>query len=438
MERNPLSEQYQVTKTPFISLEASLSAPPRRWPVEECQHLYLDVRSQTSASWIFLYRFRSKNKQEIALGSAVGKGGVKVTLSDAKRKATAFNGMLARDEDPKQGRVRTAKTFEDLLKEEIEIRERGTAWGEGKAWTSWAKNYFPRLLPMRPQHVTRQHVLDALAEGWVEARPTALRALYVLDVVMNRAKLTGLYPNNLPNPADTSDITQLLGNGGKKQAKPQASLHHSKAPAWMVKVLSPLRGATWQTMGNRRKALLVAATVPHRSNEINVMKRADVDLETGVWNTPAEDNKKGRAQVNVLPWQVIEVLKSIPEVEGNPYFFTGSEKGGRPSATDPIAAGGMWEVLRKEMKVPAVEANIHGFRSTIVTWAGETQGVEREQLKDMLSHKSAHTKGKDGEVIDLYYRPAFIEKRGKILQAWADYLFPASFAKNNVTQLRAA
>jgi hypothetical protein len=406
-----------------------------RHRLDQLDYVYLDVRSATSASWVFWYRNGGKNKIELGLGSAFVRG-VATMSAKVENKAKRFVGMLLSDLDPQSEQVRTGLTVADMLIEEIEARESGTTWGERETWLGYKDNWFPRLASMRPANVQRSHILDVLRAGWKSKRVTAERVLYVLDAIFTRAALhDGVMPANKPNPADTAAVATLLGKGGKQEAKLQASLPFEQAPAWMLRVLTPTKGDGWRSMGNRRKALLVAGTIPHRSGEVYRMKRADVNLDTGMWITPAEDNKKGHEQVNRLPWQVVAVLRSIPEVEGNPYFFAGAKPG------QHIAPGAMLEVLRDEMKVTKDEANVHGFRSTIVTWAGSALGIETQVLKDMLSHKiEQRKKGKDGDSLPRYYRPEVVAHRGEVLQKWADFIFPADFANEggNIVQLRAA
>lgn len=417
------------TKKTYTDLETALAAKPRRWALGD--HLYLDVRSPTSASWFFWYRFGGP-KRELGIGSATGVGGVKVSEKQARAQAAIYNGILAQGDDPAILKVRGGKTFADLLEEEIVAREQDPRWGERAAWLARGKNYLGPVMKRRPGVLSRQHFVDALQAGWKSNRVTAERALYVAEAVMKRAQLLGHYPEHRPNPAEGASVAILLGKGGKKDAKQHASIPHAAAPAWMVKALAPKGNPDWRAMGVRRKALVVAATIPHRAGEIHAMKWDHIDFATGVWTTPAEDNKRGHEQVNKLPWQVVELIRSVARVEGNPFVFASPDKPGCS-----IAAGATLEALR-EMGVTKQEGDVHGFRSTMITYAGDVLGIDEDTMKDMLSHKSVNRKKTKGESLPLYYRPDFVAKRADTLQKWADYLFPASFAGDNVVTLQAA
>jgi integrase len=399
--------------------------------------VYLDVRSPTSASWLFWYRFGGK-KPELGLGSAFGRDGKATFTAEAKRKAAIHNGALAKGQNPKT-HERSAKSFGDLLEEQItlETKSRST-WGEAEVWRGYGRNYFPGLMKMRPRHITRHIVAEQLAKGWDENPTTAGRARYVIERVMTRAQSLELCSFDI-NPADSDLIVNIMGSRISTDQEEHASVPYVDMPALIARILAPKTGH-WSGMGNARKALLVACSIPHRSAEVYKMKRADVDLDKGVWKTPVEDNKKRNVQVNKLPWQVVALLRTIPEVPGNPYFFAGGTVD-KPSMTH-IASGRMREILQDELKVTVdvdgeiKPATVHGFRSSMITYSGEVRGVDRNTLKDMLSHRPQKGKKKK-EALDHYLRPENIEARAGHLQAWCDAIYPTNYLGDNVTRLAA-
>jgi integrase len=412
-------------------------AEPKRHKLNGVDYVYLDVRSERSASWVFWYRFGGL-KPELGLGSAFDRSGNVVWAGEAKRKAAIFNGMLANGQNPKT-HERSAKTFGQLLEEQItlELKSRST-WGEGETWRGWAKKHFPGLLKMRPAHITRHVVSEALAKVWDESPTTAGRCRYVIERVLTRAHSLELCAFEV-NPADSDLIVNIMGSRLSNDQEEHASVPYADMPALIARILAPKVG-NWRGMGNARKALLVACSIPHRSAEVYKMKRADVDLDKGIWNTPVEDNKRRNVQVNKLPWQVVALLRTIPEVPGNPYFFAGGTVD-KPTTTH-IAPGRMREILQDEMKV-TVEvdgeiklATVHGFRSSMITYSGEVKGLDRTTLKDMLSHRAQKGKKKK-EALDHYLRPENIDKRAAALQDWCDAIYPADYLGENVRRLAA-
>lgn len=385
----------------------------------EAPHLYLDVRG-AAQSYVFRYRFPGTPHQKaLAIGSAH-----KLSLERAKRQANIWNEMLLSipPRDPACERIRDTVTFAELLEQEMDAKPEG--WGERQVWEGYGRNYFPRLMPMRPCHITRQHVIDCLRDAW--GTVTAERALYVVSEVMKRAKAHQLAFGE--NPAEKDAIVRLLGAARTSEPELQASIPYADMPAFLARALSPKTGH-WMGMGIRRKALLVQASVPYRSDEVRTMRRQDVNLETGEWTTSGENNKIGAAQINILPAQVLAVLRSIENV--GDYFFASPK-----APTKPIAPGATLEVMRDEMKVGKDEGSIHGFRSSIVTFAIEHLGVDKQIAKDMLGHAPKKGAAKKDN-FSRYARPEWVKKRADVLQAWADHIYPADFLGTNVVQLRA-
>lgn len=413
------------------------AATPGRHRLVGIDGVYLDVRKPgVSASWLFYYYWQGL-QPELGLGSALDRDGNVVFAGEAKRKGLKFAAMLADGENP-QTEKRSSMTFGQCLEAVIarEQKSRPT-WGEAGTWRRYGKNWFPGLMNLKPSQVDRHRVAEQLGKRRDDAGTTSDRARHVIFQVMDYARDIEICGFEI-NPAEKRLIDNILGSRVSTEQEEHASVPYTEAQAFAAKCLAP-KSSHWRLMGNARKALMVAASIPHRSAEVYKMKRADVNLVTGVWVTPAEDNKKEHAQINVMPWQVVEILRSIPEVPGNPYFFAGGTAK-EPSATKHIEAGRMRDILQEEMGITGLSngkrepATVHGFRSTIVTYAGEKRGVARQTMKDMLSHRP-EKKSKKKEALDHYYRPENVVARRDELQAFADFMFPADFVEANVVRL---
>ncbi len=60
---------------------------------------------------------------------------------------------------------------------------------------------------------------------------------------------------------------------------------------------------------------------------------------------------------------------------------------------------------------------VHGFRSTFRDWAAETTNYPRDVCESALSHAT-------GNSVELSYkRTDYLDKRYKLMQDWADYIF---------------
>jgi integrase len=67
---------------------------------------------------------------------------------------------------------------------------------------------------------------------------------------------------------------------------------------------------------------------------------------------------------------------------------------------------------------------VHGFRSTFRDWAGECTNIPRELAEMALAHRTFQ--GDDGRVVggkteEAYRRGDMLEKRRKLMEAWAAF-----------------
>jgi integrase len=101
----------------------------------------------------------------------------------------------------------------------------------------------------------------------------------------------------------------------------------------------------------------------------------------------------------------VAVLRKLPRKEGNPYVFPGVRQ------KLPLSNMAMLELLRDMRK----GLTVHGFRSTFRDWCAEQTNFPREIAERAL----AHTLGDETE--RAYQRGDLLEKRRKLMQAWARF-----------------
>lgn len=79
------------------------------------------------------------------------------------------------------------------------------------------------------------------------------------------------------------------------------------------------------------------------------------------------------------------------------------------------------EMLLRRMKVE--NATVHGFRSSFRDWCGDETLFPRELAEAALAYKV-------GDAVERAYRRSkAIEKRRKLMEAWASYCEPRRSAK---------
>jgi integrase len=106
-------------------------------------------------------------------------------------------------------------------------------------------------------------------------------------------------------------------------------------------------------------------------------------------------------------------------MKGGEFVFPGQAR------NKPLSNMAMEMVLRR-MKVE--DATVHGFRSSFRDWAGNVSNFPREITETAL----AHVIGDKAE--QAYRRSDALEKRRKLMDAWAAYCEPKTSA--NVVQMR--
>lgn len=119
-----------------------------------------------------------------------------------------------------------------------------------------------------------------------------------------------------------------------------------------------------------------------------------------------------------LSARAVEILRPLHEARTGDLVFPG-QKAGRPLSNMAM------EMLLRRMKV---DVTVHGFRSAFRDWAGEETSFPREVAEQAL----AHTVGDATE--RAYRRGDALEKRRKLMEAWASYLAPTA---KGIVKLRA-
>ena len=125
--------------------------------------------------------------------------------------------------------------------------------------------------------------------------------------------------------------------------------------------------------------------------------------------------KAGVAHTVPLSAQAVALVKRLHEARVGDHVFPGEKKG------KPLSGMAM-EMLLRRMKV--TDATVHGFRSSFRDWCGDKTNFSRELAEAALAHKV----GDDTE--RAYRRSDALEKRRRLMQAWADYVTSGSPGKS--------
>jgi integrase len=122
------------------------------------------------------------------------------------------------------------------------------------------------------------------------------------------------------------------------------------------------------------------------------------------------EDDKPRDHLVPLSDQAIAIMKSLPHT--GRYVF--------PSDHNEDHAPFRPNALTGCIKRDGFEATMHGMRTSFRNWAGED--VEHDFKREVIEHCLAHREGDETE--KSYWTGEMIERRRRVLQAWADYVKP--------------
>lgn len=369
-------------------------------------NLYLVVSETGSRKWVLRFTWRGKAK-EMGLGSAVS-----VPLADARERAASARRRIAQGANPIDERKRTGgiPTFGEVGDEVREALSEGFRNEKHKAqWKSTLETYAAPLRAKPVDTITTDDVLAVLKPIWTAKAETASRVRGRIEKVLDAAKAKGFRDGE--NPARwRGHLDHLLPRPSRLSRGHHAAMPYEEVAAFVEKLRE--REAT------SALALELCILTAARSGEILGMRWSEIDLDKSIWTVPANRMKAGREHRVPLSPRAVAILGNLTKVKRGEFVFPGQSRG------KPLSNMAMEMVLRR-MKIE--DATVHGFRSSFRDWAGNVSNFPREITETAL----AHVIGDKAE--QAYRRGDALEKRRKLMDAWAAYCEPES--SGNVVQL---
>jgi integrase len=373
--------------------------------------LYLSISKNGGRRWVFLYR-RQGRLREMGLGSIRN-----VPLIKARERAAAARLLLSEGKDPLSERQQTQRSlsFADCATRYIASHRAG--WRNEKhaaQWSSTLETYADPIMGKRPvSDVDVTHVMQVLEPIWATKTETAGRLRGRIEAVLDWAKAHRYRTGE--NPARwRGHLDKLL----PKRSKVRSVQHH---PALPYPEIAAFVAELRERPAISARALEFLILTAARSGEVVGAKWCEIQADARLWIIPGERMKAGKEHRVPLSDRAIAVLEEMRASHQSPDDFI--FPGGRPG--QQLSESGMLALLKR---MGRGDLTAHGFRSTFRDWAAECTTFSREVAEMALAHRIAD----DTEAA--YRRGDLLEKRRRLMEAWAEFCDTQPEAK--VVQLR--
>lgn len=374
----PVSERNKLTE----KQAAKLSAPGI---YSDGGGLYLRVRKTGGRSWLLIDTKAGKRK-ELALGNAD-----LISLAEAR----------ALRDGPTTTAKKGAPTFKAFSTALIDGLESG--WKNEKHRQQWRNSlatHAKRLDNVEVDKITTDDVLRVLRPIWTKIPETADRVRGRIERILNAAKAKGHISGPWQNPAIWRGHLDALLPKKKKLARGHhAAMPYSDVPAFVASLRK--RPAT------SARALEFLILCASRTGEV-IGARWD-EIRGDVWEIPGERMKAGVDHTVTLTGRALEILD---EMRGADEVFV------FPSLHETSLSNMAMETLLRRMDMDHV--TVHGFRSSFKEFAAN----ETEFADEISEECLAHTVG--SKVRRAYRRGEALERRRKLMEAWAAYIESSS------------
>lgn len=370
-------------------------------------NLYLIVAPAGSRKWVLRFTWRGRPK-EMGLGSASN-----VPLSDARERAAQARKLITKGLNPidEKKRADGVPTFGEVAESVRESLSAGFRNEKHKAqWKSTLETYAASLRAKPVDTITTDDVLTALKPIWITKAETASRVRGRIEKVLDAAKAKGFRDGE--NPARwRGHLDHLLPK------PPKLSRGHH--PAMPYEEVATFIANLRQREATAALALELCILTAARSGEVLGLHWSEIDFDKKIWTVPAGRMKAGREHRVPLSARAVTILRQLEKLKTSEFVLAGQVR------NQPLSNMAM-EMMLRRMKVE--NATVHGFRSSFRDWAGNVSSFPREVVETAL----AHVIGDKTE--QAYRRSDALEKRRKLMEAWASYCEPKK--AGNVVQMR--
>ncbi|HUH85044.1 MAG TPA: tyrosine-type recombinase/integrase [Stellaceae bacterium] len=355
------------------------------------------------ASWIFRFMLNGRAR-EMGLGPlhTIGLADARELAREARKQLLAgIDPLDARDAARNARRLEAARsiTFKACAEKYIAANKAG--WKNAKHGDQWANTLatyvYPVIGTLPVASVDIGHVTKILEPIWTTKTETAGRVRGRIETVLDYAATHRWRQGE--NPARWKGH---LENVLPKRSKVAKVEHHAALPwqevsSFMI-TLAAQEGVAALAL---RFAILTAA----RTGEVIGARWDEIDSKAAVWTVPAERTKSSREHRVPLSEDALALLREVRKLSDGAFVFPGGARG------KPLSNMAMLALLRR---MERGDLTAHGFRSTFRDWAAETG-----RPADIAEAALAHVVG--DKTVAAYQRGDLLERRRKLMAAWADF-----------------
>lgn len=265
------------------------------------------------------------------------------------------------------------------------------------AWERFAQSYACTIRKVPVDKLSTDDVVRVLRPLWHDKIETATKVRERIKLVLDHAKARGLRSGDNP-AAWKGHLDQILPAHSKLDRSHHAAMPYADVPAFLQR----LRGAG----GVGARALEFAILTAVRSGEARGARWSEIDLDAKVWTIAATRMKSEKLHRVPLSDRAMEIVQEMKATALNDLVFPGQRD------NRPLSDMTLLKVL-KTAGGGAVTA--HGFRSSFRDWSAEATNFQREVAEAALAHAV-------GDSVERAYRRGdALEKRRKLMDAWASY-----------------
>ncbi len=341
----------------------------------------------------------------------------KTELSDARNARDEARRDLKTDRNPIEARRERRRaaapkpTFGKVADELFAAK--AIEWGNAKHRDQWKWSLTAGAADLRLRSVDEidtEAVLSVLKPIWTTKPETASRLRGRIEAVLDAAKAQGYRSGENP-AAWRGHLSHLLPKRPKATRGHHAAMNYRDIRAFLAKLRADPAIAA--------RALEFCILTAARTGEVLGSQWSEIDIDEKTWTVPANRTKAGREHRVPLSQPALAVVKALSKARDCQFVFPS------PRGKRPLSHVAMAKVLDR---LGAEGVTVHGFRSAFRDWAGNETNFPREVAEAAL----AHIVGDKAE--QAYRRSDALEKRRKLMSAWAMYVEPTSDAK--ITPIR--